>query len=54
MRQNIAKDIIQTYLQKDITSFFKIENISAFNALLRIFSSQIGSLVNKSEINNTL
>ncbi|MDP2091201.1 MAG: ATP-binding protein [Candidatus Gracilibacteria bacterium] len=54
LRQQIAKDIIETYIKKDITSFLRVENITAFNNLIKIFSSQIGNLVNKSEINTTL
>lgn len=54
LRQKIAKDIIETYIKKDITSFLKIENIWAFNNLIKIFASQIWNLVNKSEINTTL
>lgn len=54
LRQKIAKDIIETYIKKDITAFLKIENITAFNNLLKIFASQVWNLVNKSEINTTL
>lgn len=54
LRKQIAKDIIETYIKKDITAFLKIENIWAFNNLLKIFASQIWNLVNKSEINNTI
>ena len=54
LRQQIAKDIIETYIKKDITSFLKVENITAFNNLIKIFSSQVWNLVNKSEINSTL
>lgn len=54
LRQKIAKDIIETYIKKDITSFLKVENIWAFNNLIKIFASQIWNLVNKSEINTTL
>lgn len=54
LRQQIAKDIIETYIKKDITSFLRVENITAFNNLIKIFSSQIWNLVNKSEINTTL
>lgn len=54
LRQKIAKDIIETYIKKDITAFLKVENIRAFNNLIKIFASQIWNLVNKSEINTTL
>lgn len=54
LRQEIAKDIIETYIKKDVTAFLKVENVLAFNNLLKIFASQIWNLVNKSEINNTI
>ncbi len=54
IRQQIANDIIETYIKKDITAFLKIENITAFNNLIKILASQIWNLVNKSEINATL
>jgi len=49
----ILSSIIKTYIEKDIAGFLNIENITGFNNLLKIFSSQIGNLVNLSEISNT-
>jgi len=40
-RQYIIKDIIDTYIKKDITQFLKIENVLAFNNLIKLLSSQI-------------
>ena len=48
------KSIFNTYIQKDIVHFLKIQNISWFNNLVKILSSQIWNLVNKSEISNTI
>jgi predicted AAA+ superfamily ATPase len=45
---------IRTYIQKDIAGFLKVENIRAFNHLIRILASQIGNLMNQSELNATL
>lgn len=50
-RQYIIKDIIDTYIKKDITQFLKIENVLAFNNLIKLLSSQIWNLVNKTEVN---
>jgi len=50
-RQYIIKEIVDTYIKKDITQFLKIENILAFNNLIKLLSSQIWNLVNKTEIN---
>lgn len=50
----ILKSIIKIYLEKDIISFLKVENVSGFNNLLKILSSQIGNLVNINELSNTI
>jgi len=50
----ILKSIIKTYIEKDIINFLKIENVSGFNNLIKILSSQIGSLVNANELSNTV
>lgn len=48
------KEIFTSYLQKDVKDFFRIENVSGYNNLLKILASQIGNLVNISELANTL
>jgi len=53
-KRAILSDIVTTYIRKDIAGFLKVERIEAFNNLLRVLSSQIGSLVNQSELSNTL
>jgi len=53
-RETILKEIIGTYISKDISGFMKISEIGSFNNLLKILASQIGNLVNKSELGNTL
>lgn len=50
----ILKEIISTYIQKDIAGFLHIENIEGFNNLIITLSSQIGSLVNKNKLSSTL
>ncbi len=50
----ILKELISTYIQKDIAGFLKIENIVGFNNLLKILVNQSGNLVNKNELCNTL
>ena len=52
-KEIILESIVKTYIEKDIAGFLKIENIAGFNNLVRILSSQIGNLVNLSEIPNT-
>jgi len=53
-KETILREILATYLQKDVAAFLQVENISAFNHLIRILAAQIGSLLNKSELADTL
>ena len=48
------EDIYSSYIQKDIKSLIKDEDISAYNNLLKVLSSQIGNLLNINELSNTL
>ncbi|MFQ5640289.1 MAG: ATP-binding protein [bacterium] len=48
------KEIFASYMQKDVKDFFRIENVSGYNNLLKLLAYQIGNLVNVSEIANTL
>ncbi len=52
-KEIILESIVKTYIEKDIAGFLKIENIPGFNNLVKMLSSQIGNLVNLSEISNT-
>lgn len=54
LKKEIIKDITNTYLRKDIASFLKLQNVLVFNDLIQVLASQIGSLMNKSELSNTL
>ncbi|MFK7780680.1 MAG: ATP-binding protein [Candidatus Gracilibacteria bacterium] len=53
-KETIINQIIETYIQKDIIDFLNIENIKAFNDLIKILSSNIGNLVNINEIASTI
>jgi len=48
------QDIYNSYIQKDIKSLIKGEDIAVYNNLLKILSSQIGNLLNVNELSNTL
>jgi len=48
------KQIINTYVKKDIRDFANIKNITRFNRLLKILASQAGSLLNTNELSNTI
>ena len=50
----LLESILNTYLEKDVSSFFNISNISGYNNLVQLLTSQIGQLINKKEISSTL
>lgn len=48
------QDIYNSYIQKDVKSLLKGEDISSYNNLLKILVSQIGNLLNINELSSTL
>lgn len=54
LKQKLLEEYVNTYINKDIRMIGRIDNISDFNALIKILSSQIGNLLNISELSNTL
>ena len=48
------KQIINTYIKKDIRDLADVRNISKFNGLLRVLADQSGKLLNVLELSNTL
>jgi hypothetical protein len=53
-KEIILKELLSTYIQKDVSDFLKVENISGFNKLVIYLGSQIGNLVNVNELASTL
>ena len=53
-RELSLRDIYQSYIQKDIIEFLHIENVNAFNKLIILLSSQIGTLLNINNLSNAL
>ncbi|MFQ5631747.1 MAG: ATP-binding protein, partial [bacterium] len=47
------QEVFTSYIQKDVKDYFRIENIPAYNNLIRLLAHQVGKLVNMSEISNT-
>ncbi len=45
-KQLAIKDIYQSYVEKDLVDFLKVDNIRAFNRLLGLLANQIGNLLN--------
>lgn len=53
-KQKIVSEIYQSYLERDIFYLLGIKKKDDFNNLVKIMASQIGSLVNFSELSQTL
>lgn len=53
-KRKIINEIYQSYLEKDIAYLLKIRKTEDFSNLVRLMASQVGSLVNFSEISLTL
>lgn len=53
-RKAILNDIVKTYIKKDVANFLRVQNILGYNNLILLLSNQIGNLVNKNELSNTL
>ena len=54
IKKKMLNEYVNTYINKDIRAIGKIENISKFNDLVKLLASQIGNLLNISEVSNTL
>ena len=50
----IIDEIYRGILEKDIAYLLKVDKTDAFSSLIKILSSQIGSLINYSELSSTL
>lgn len=46
------KEIFNSYIEKDITGFLRIENESNFNKLVKLLATQISSLINVAELSS--
>lgn len=51
---SLLENYINLYVNKDIRALAEIENLTAFNNLVKVLGGQIGQLLNKDEISNTL
>ncbi|MBM4177304.1 ATP-binding protein [Candidatus Gribaldobacteria bacterium] len=54
LKEKLLKQIIDTYLKKDIRDLAKISDIAKFNKLLKVLASQSGNLINILELANTV
>jgi len=53
-KARIIDDIYSSYIERDIGYLLKIKKIEAFNNLIKILASQIGKLINYSELSSSL
>ena len=53
-KEEILRDVYQSYISKDIRDIGKIENITGYNNLLVLLASNIGQLVNKGNISRSI
>jgi len=54
LKQKMLKEYVSAYVNKDIRAIGKVENIANFNSLVKILATQIGSLLNISELGDTV
>ncbi len=53
-KKRFLQEYAGIYINKDIRSIGKLDNVGQFNATVKILSSQIGNLLNINELTNTL
>ncbi|MDP3988676.1 MAG: ATP-binding protein [bacterium] len=53
-KQRIINEIYRSYIEKDIAYLLRIDRVDAFSALMKILASQVGQLLNYSELSRTL
>lgn len=53
-KRRIVDDIFRSYLERDISSFLRVEKLESYYHLIRLMASQIGNLVNYHEISGTV
>ncbi|MBW2139222.1 MAG: ATP-binding protein [Deltaproteobacteria bacterium] len=53
-KARIIDEIYRSYLERDIGFLLRVEKTEAFSALIKILASQIGMLINYSELSSTL
>ncbi|WP_456324075.1 ATP-binding protein [Desulfonauticus submarinus] len=54
MKKRYLNDIYNAYVHKDISAIFNIENIMAYNRLVKLLALQMGNLVNVQELSKNL
>lgn len=50
----LLRELLSTYIHKDVAGFQRVANVAGFNNLVRVLFAQVGSQVNRSELSSTL
>lgn len=53
MKEKYLRQLIDTYIKKDVRDLANVKDTTKFNKLLRVLASQSGQLLNISELSNT-
>lgn len=53
-KRKIINEIYRSYIEKDIAYLLRVERVDAFSSLIKMLASQIGQLVNYTELSRTL
>ena len=53
-KRNLINEIYQSYIERDISYLLRIHKTDAFSNLVKMMATQIGNLVNLSELSSTL
>jgi len=54
LKKTLIRELFSTYIQKDIIAFLRVENVAAFNSLIKVLCSETANLLNKQSLANTL
>ena len=54
LKRKMLLEYVSTYINKDIRAIGKVENISQFNGIIKLLSSQIGNLLNIADLSNSI
>ncbi len=53
-KKKYLEDIYNSYIRKDINAIFSLENITAFNKIVKLLSLNIGNLINAQDISKEI
>ena len=53
-KRRIIDEIYRSYLERDISYLLRVEKTEAFSSLVKLMASQIGKMINYSELSSTL